>query len=182
MLIARRPLLAGFGLIGPGLACSSEPLLNEPGAEAPSFLLEDFQPKSARFEQKYGAEEFRGSVLLLPLFAAWCPNCVACAYLLNDLSAEWQAEGLNVRLMSINSIDGKSSRQKLIDACDFPLLQDTNEAKVWERLSGTKDDHYLYTPAGVLDVFFDYEGGERVDAFSEPGKARLRDAIIAAGG
>jgi hypothetical protein len=152
MIVARRPLLTGLGLSLVSLGCGDgDRGLNEPGASAPSFELEDFQPQSARFGESYGAEEFRGSVLLMPLFAAWCPDCVGCAVLLNRLHMDWLDAGLNVRIMSINSIDGRSSRQKLIDACAFPLLQDTSEAKVWEKLLGSKDDHYVYTPEGVLD-------------------------------
>ena len=92
-----------------------------------------------------------------------------------------QDDGLNVRIMSINSIDGRSSRQKLIDACSFPLLQDTKEAKVWDRLLGSKDDHYIYTPESVLDRYYDTNAGQRVDPISVAGKASLREALMAAG-
>ena len=50
-------------------SCSGEPQGNEPGAKAPGFQLEDFQPESARFGETYGLDEFRGSVLFLPLYA-----------------------------------------------------------------------------------------------------------------
>jgi AhpC/TSA family len=182
MLLQRRPLLTGFGLMLVSFACDGDRATNEPGAPAPSFALEDFQPQSARFGESYGTEEFRGSVLLMPLFAAWCPDCVGCAVLLNGLYQGWLDAGLNVRIMSVNSIDGRSSRQKLIDACAFPLLQDTSEAKVWDRLLGSKDDHYVYTPHGVLDRYYDYDAGQRVDPLSAAGKASLRGAIVAAGG
>lgn len=182
MLIQRRPLITSFGLTLATFGCGDgDRTLKEPGASAPSFSLEDFQPESARFGESYGAEEFKGSVLLLPLFAAWCPNCVGCAVLLEGLHQEWMADGLNVRIMSINSIDGRSSRQKLIDACSFPLLQDTKEATVWDALLGSKDDHYIYTPDGVLDRYYDYNAGQRVDPISVAGKAALREALIAAG-
>ncbi|HEX2877533.1 MAG TPA: redoxin domain-containing protein [Polyangiaceae bacterium] len=182
MLIQRRPLITGLGLTLVSVGCGDgDRTLNEPGAPAPSFALEDFQPKSARFGESYGSEEFKGAVLLLPLFAAWCPTCVGCAVLLDGLYQEWRADGLNVRIMSINSIDGRSSRQKLVDACSFPLLQDTKEATVWDTLRGTKDDHYIYTPESVLDRYYDYEAGQRVDPISVAGKASLREALVAAG-
>lgn len=181
-MIARRDLFTGFGVMLVSAGCGSDdPAPNEPGAKAPGFALEDFQPESPRFGETYGLEEFQGSVLLLPLFAAWCPDCVGCAVLLNQLYPEWLAEGLNVRIMCINSADGRSSRHKLVEACTFPLLQDTDEAKVWEQLQGGRDDHYIYTPAGVLDRYYDYAAGERVDPLSAPGKAALRDAIVKAG-
>jgi peroxiredoxin len=181
MLIGRRRLLTSFGLALAPLGCDGDGALNEPGAKVPGFSLEDFQPKSARFGESYGAEEFRGSVLLLPLFAAWCPDCVSCAFLLNELYVDWQASGLNVRLMSINSIDGRSSQHQLTEKCAFPLLQDTEEQHVWSTLLGSKDDHYIYTPDGVLSRFYDYGAGERVDPLSVAGKERLRQALLAAG-
>ncbi len=181
MLIARRNLFVGGGVLLASACGDGDPAPNEPGAKAPGFALEDFQPKSARFGETYGVEEFRGSVLLMPLFAAWCPDCVGCAVLLEKLNQDWQAEGLNVRIMSINSADGRSSRRSLIDACTFPLLQDTVEAKVWDRLLGARDDHYIYTAEGVLDRFYDYAAGQRVDPLSARGKAELRDALLQAG-
>jgi hypothetical protein len=181
MLLPRRPILTSFGLTLACLACDGDRALNEPGASAPSFALEDFQPQSARFRESYGAEEFKGSVLLMPLFAAWCPDCVGCAVLLNGLYQGWLDEGLNVRLMSINSIDGRSSQKKLVEACSFPLLQDTSDANVWDKLLGSKDDHYIYTPDSILDRYYDYDAGQRVDPLSAPGKAALREALVAAG-
>ncbi len=183
MLIQRRPFITtGFGLTLACFGCDGDQAPNEPGASAPDFALEDFQPQSARFGESYGPEEFRGSVLLMPLFASWCPDCVGCAVLLDGLYQGWLDDGLNIRMMCINSIDGRSSRQKLIDACSFPLLQDATEAKVWDKLLGSRDDHYVYTPDGILDRYYDYDAGQRVDPLSPAGKAALRDAIVAAGG
>ena len=181
MLIARRPLLTSFGLSLACFGCDGDAAVNEPGAAAPSFALQDFQPQSPRFGESYGIEAFRGSVLLMPLFAAWCPDCVGCAVLLDGLYQEWLDGGLNVRVMSINSIDGRSSRKKLVDACSFPLLQDTSAAAVWDKLLGSKDDHYIYTPDAILHRYYDYDAGQRVDPLSAAGKQSLRDALVAAG-
>jgi hypothetical protein len=181
MLLPRRPLLTGFGLTLACFACDGDRALNEPGAPAPSFALEDFQPESARFGESYGTEEFQGSVLLMPLYAAWCPDCVGSAVLLDALYQDWLADGLNVRLMAVNSIDGRSSQKNLVDACSFPLLQDTSEARVWNKLLGSKGDYYLYTPDSILNRYYDYGVGERVDPLSVAGKAALRDALVAAG-
>ena len=179
MQIDRRKVLSGLGFAIVG--CGGDPEPNEPGAPVPRFSLQDFQPKSARFGEAYGAEEFHGSVLVLPLFAGWCPDCLGCAYFLDELYKDWLAEGLNVRVMSINSIDGRTYQDDLIEVCDFPLLQDTESAKVWNALRGTKDDHYIYTAESVLHRFFDYEGDVEFDTLSEQGRATLRTAIIAAG-
>lgn len=42
-----------------------------PGAAAPAFALEDFQPKSARFGQSYGLEAFKGKVFILAMLSGW---------------------------------------------------------------------------------------------------------------
>src|SRR6187402_2642360 len=107
MLLPRRPLLTSFGLTLACFACDGDRALTEPGSSAPSFALEDFQPESARFGESYGTEEFQGSVLLMPLYAAWCPDCVGSAVLLDALYQDWLADGLNVRLMAVNSVDGQ---------------------------------------------------------------------------
>jgi len=181
MLIPRRSLVTGLGLTLVSFGCDGDRPVNEPGAPAPSFALEDFQPQSARFGERYGTEEFEGSVLLMPLFAAWCPDCVGCAVLLDGLYQDWLADGLNVRIMSINSIDGRSSQKKLVEACSFPLLQDRSDANVWDKLLGSKDDHYIYTADGTLDRYYDYDAGQRVDPLSAAGKAALREALVSAG-
>jgi hypothetical protein len=180
MLLARRSLVkyAGLSCL---VGCSGDPEPNETGAKALRFELEDFQPQSPRFGERYGTEEFQGSVLLMPLFAGWCADCVGCARLLEERYAEWLEEGLNVRVMSINSIDAEESQKPLIEACSFPLLQDTPAQKIWERLLGGRDDHYIYTPELVLDRYYDYSAGERVDPLTIDGKAALREALVAAG-
>lgn len=179
---SRRQILVGGGLVLSAVACSDEPNANEPGAAAPGFQLEDFQPDSPRFGERYGLEEFRGSVLFLPLFAGWCVNCIACATILNDVYKEWQAEGLNVRVAAINPINARPHQKYLVEVCDFPLLQDTEQAKAWDTLLGTKDDHYVYDASGILSTFIDHTNDLSRQIVSESGKALYRQAIIDAGG
>jgi thiol-disulfide isomerase/thioredoxin len=182
MIIARRSVVAGLGWVLPAVSCSSEPAPNEPGAQAPAFQLEDFQPASPRFGETYGLDEFRGSVLFLPLFAGWCNTCIACASILNDVYKEWQAEGLNVRVAAINPINAKPHQKYLVEVCDFPLLQDTEDARAWDGLLGTKDDHYVYDAAGILSTFIDFTNDLSKEIVSEAGKAFFRQTIIDAGG
>ena len=42
-----------------------------PDAEMPSFLLTDFQPQSAQFEETYGLDDFRDKVTIVALLASW---------------------------------------------------------------------------------------------------------------
>lgn len=177
-MATRRQFVAGFGsayILG---ACSDDPQANEPGAKAPGFQLEDFQPESPRFGEVYGLDEFRGSVLFLPLFAGWCSTCIGCANILNDVYKEWQAEGLNVRVAAINPVSAKNSQNALVQVCDFPLLQDTEAANAWGTLLGTKDDHYVYDAEGVLRTFIDYTANPSQMIISEAGRAMFRQAII----
>jgi thiol-disulfide isomerase/thioredoxin len=182
MLIARRPLIASLGLVLPAFGCSSDPEANEPGAAAPGFQLEDFQPASPRFGEKYGLAEFKGSVLFLPLFAGWCSTCIGCASILNDVYKEWQAEGLNVRVAAINPSNAVPHQKYLVEVCDFPLLQDTEQARAWDTLLGTKDDHYVYDASGILSTFIDFDGKLDKMIVSPAGKALFRQAVIDAGG
>jgi hypothetical protein len=155
---------------------------NEAGAGEPGFQLEDFQPKSERFGQTYGLAEFRGSVLLLPLYAGWCDTCIGCANILSHVYKTWQAEGLNVRVCAVNPINAKPHQKYLVEVCDFPLLQDTEEARAWDALLGTKDDNYVYDADGVLRTFIDFKANLSEMIVSEAGKALFRKAIVDAGG
>lgn len=182
MLLPRRQVIAGFGLIIPAIGCSGDPEPNEPGAPTPDFLLEDFQPASSRFGETYGLDEFRGSVLFLPLFAGWCNTCIGCATILNVVYKEWQEEGLNVRVAAINPTNAKPHQKFLVEVCDFPLLQDTEDANAWRTLLGSKDDHYVYDGEGVLRTFVDFKNDLNEMIVSDKGKALFRNAIIDAGG
>lgn len=182
VIIARRPLLAGFGSLLAAGCSGGEPYGNIPGAYPPDFKLQDFQPKSARFGETYGLDEFRGSVLFMPLFAGWCSTCIGCATILDDVYKEWQAEGLNMRVCAINPSNAKPQQRLLTNVCDFPLLQDTDEQQAWERLGGTKDDHYIYEPDGRLSSFIDFREDFSQMIVSEAGRAMFRQAIIDAGG
>jgi hypothetical protein len=53
-----------------GALCSDHPSTC-PGAEAPEFSLEDFQPQSLDFGKSYGLEAFRGKPTLVALLASW---------------------------------------------------------------------------------------------------------------
>ncbi len=182
MLIARRPLITSFGLVIGSAGCGDELAPNEPGAKAPAFQLEDFQPASPRFGESYGLDEFRGSVLFLPLFAGWCNTCIGCANILNDVYKEWQAEGLNVRVAAINPPNAMPHQNNLVEVCDYPLLQDTEAIGAWDALLGTKDDHYVYDAEGVLSRFVDFTADPEQMIVSAAGQAMFRKAIIDAGG
>ncbi|HKY35703.1 MAG TPA: redoxin domain-containing protein [Polyangiaceae bacterium] len=181
MLIARRPLITSVGLAIASAGCADELASNEPGAKAPGFRLEDFQPASPRFGETYGLDEFRGSVLFLPLYAGWCNTCIGCATILNRVYKEWQSEGLNVRVAAINPSNAIPHQRYLVDVCDYSLLQDTEATGAWDALLGTKDDHYIYDADGVLRRFVDFKTNIDEMIVSEAGQAMFRRALIDAG-
>jgi thiol-disulfide isomerase/thioredoxin len=182
MLLQRRSLLTGFGLVLASVGCSDELQPVEPGASEPGFKLDDFQPKSSRFGETYGLDEFRGSVLVLPLYAGWCDTCIGCCTILNDVYKEWQADGLNVRVAAINPINALPHQKYLVEVCDFPLLQDTEEARAWDALMGSRDDTYFYDAQGILSKFIDFKANLAEMIVSDAGKALFRQAVVDAGG
>jgi thiol-disulfide isomerase/thioredoxin len=182
MSFERRQFFAGLGLILAAPGCGSDPAPNEAGAGEPGFQLQDFQPKSPRFGETYGLEEFRGSVLFMPLYAGWCDTCIGCADILNDVYKAWQADGLNVRVAAINPINALPHQKYLVEVCDFPLLQDTEQAHAWDALLGAKDDTFIYDAGGTLHQFVKYEANLKQMIVTEAGKAFFRQAIVDAGG
>lgn len=182
MLIQRRPLITGFGVMLVSAGCADELQPVEPGAPAPGFKLQDFQPESPRFGETYGLDEFRGSVLVLPLYAGWCDTCIGCCSVLNDVYKEWQADGLNVRVAAINPIDALPHQKYLVEVCDFPLLQDTEEARAWDALLGSRDDTYFYDAQGILSKFIDFKADLTKMIVTTAGQALFRSAVVAAGG
>lgn len=182
MILARRQLLTQFGLAVATVGCADDLAANEPGASQPDFKLKDFQPASPRFGETYGLDEFRGSVLLMPLYAGWCDTCIGCANILNDVYKEWQAEGLNVRVAAINPINALPHQKYLVEVCDYPLFQDTEEARAWDTLLGTRDDTYFYDAKGILSGFIDFKADLNEMIVTQAGQALFRKAIIEAGG
>jgi len=118
----------------------------------------------------------------MQLYAGWCDTCIGCADILNDVYKEWQADGLNVRVAAINPINALPHQKYLVQVCDFPLLQDTDQARAWDALLGAKDDTYVYDADGSLRQFVKYEANLNQMIVSEAGKAFFRQAIVDAGG
>ena len=147
---------------------------------APNWKLRDFQPQSPRFGQVYGLEEFRGSVLVLALYEGNCGTCVVFAQRMNELEHAWQAEGLNVRMAIVNAAIAASSQKTLIDACGFPLFQDTAAVNAWRRQGGSQNDVYVYGPAGRLGTYFRWGGPVAYDPVTRHGQGNLRAAVVRA--
>lgn len=180
VLIPRRALIVGSALT---VACAGdEPKPNEPGAPAPGWQLEDFQPLSERFQQVYGLEAFRGSVLLVALYAGWCNTCQGAASVLSALVEEWRAEGIDLRAVAVNEANALYDQRQLVDRWMHPLFQDTDEVDAFRQHGGTRDDMFVYTADGVLSAYLRWGGDLEVYPFTERGRQNIKNAILEAQG
>jgi hypothetical protein len=175
--------LLGLALLCVPLGCSKLPWARKPteeGARAPDWKLRDFQPKSPRFGQVYGLEEFRGSVLVLGLYSGLCGTCAGLASGMNELEHRWQKEGFNVRFAALNVAHGVTNQRDLTAVTDCPLFQDTEQVNAFRQQGGRQDDLFVYTPDGRLSTYFKWGGKVPFDPLSTQGQTNLRAAIVKA--
>lgn len=126
-----------------------------PGAAALDWSATDFQPKSARFNQAYGLEAFRGKIVFVSYLSAWCPYCRAQAVQLEKLKGELAAEGAtDIELVVVNSEDATSDQANFVAVTSFPLLQDTASSLVFRKQRTQKDDVAIYDREGKLLKFY----------------------------
>ncbi len=145
-------------------ACSSEPTTDSGdaaavpttlGQPAPSWSAVDFQPKSSRFGESYGLDQFRGKVLLVGYLSGWCPYCETQAGLLEKMQNELVAEGVaDVQIVIVNSADAQKDQGKFVALTSFPLFQDSDDALVFRKSGTSKDDFAVYAKDGTLARFY----------------------------
>jgi thiol-disulfide isomerase/thioredoxin len=164
-------------------ACGKVPFTSKPtdeGAPAPGWKLRDFQPQSPRYQQVYGLEQFRGSVLVLALYAGTCDVCIVLTRELDRLEKQWRAEGLGVQVAVINAKDAATDQRDLIQVADFPLFQDTKQVDAFAQQGGGTDDLYVYTPGGRLSSYYKWADSVTVQPISRQGQDNLRAAVVKA--
>ncbi|MBN1610472.1 MAG: redoxin domain-containing protein [Polyangiaceae bacterium] len=165
-------------------ACGKLPFGSKPtdqGAPAPGWKLRDFQPQSPRYREIYGLEQFRGSVVLLALYAGTCDVCIVLTRELDRLDKQWQAEGLGVKIAVINAKDAATNQRDLVEVADFPLFQDTQQVDAFAQQGGGTDDLYVYTPGGRLSRYFRWADSVTVQPITRQGQNNLRAAVVKAG-
>lgn len=170
-------------------ACSSPaPAPTCAGVTAPAWKLEDFQPRSPGYKDRYGPAEMRGKPLLVTMQSAWCPYCQAQVGRLEALRKELLAAGKSVQIVGVNSSDQRAvdAQQELVSRTDIPLFQDTTKANgssfdtAYQLHGGRKDDIYLYDSQGVLLSFFRNGGPVKIDLTTPEGYKNIKDALLAA--
>lgn len=195
-------LVAALGMLG---GCAEEEALPGCGVETrcaasdlPTWQLADIQPKSAKFGETYALEAYRGKTLVVALFAGWCPYCQRQAKDLEALGAELRAQGVDLQIVAVNATSASSQKDQEsllyikdadgmitkddqgqpISRCTYPVFQDTSAVDAWGMMGGSKDDLYIYTPAGTLAARLTPQDG--TDLQTEAGLKTVREAILAA--
>lgn len=153
------------------------------GAPTPVWSLNDFQPQSCGFEQRYGLNAFQGRVTLFATFNAGCGFCQAQAEGLEQMRLELEFAGHAVWFVALNSASNLGSAERLIERCGFPLMQDTEELNVWALQNGGVSDFYIYDVDGRLVRHYDQtderaERGRSLTLSNEDDYNELKQAII----
>ena len=126
------------------------------GQPTPEWSAPDFQPKSPRFNQSYGLDQFRGKVLFVGFLSGWCPYCQAQAGLLEKMQNELTAEGItDVQIVVVNSTDALKDQANFVALTSFPLFQDSDDALIFRKTRTSKDDFAVYDKDGKLLHYYD---------------------------
>ena len=94
----------GFG-VGAALLLTPEITRIEPGARAP-----DYRAVNVATGDSVSLRDYRGDVLLINLWATWCPPCEQEMPSIERLHEEMGSEGLKVVAVSIDQLDSGAIR------------------------------------------------------------------------
>ncbi len=109
----------GFG-IGAALLLTPEITRIEPGARAPDYTV-----ASVTSDDSVSVRDYRGRVVLLNLWATWCPPCEQEMPSMERLYQEMGPQGLEVVAISIDQLTPDAVRQWADErGLSFTVLQD----------------------------------------------------------
>jgi cytochrome c biogenesis protein CcmG/thiol:disulfide interchange protein DsbE len=109
----------GFG-IGAALLLTPEITRIEPGARAPDYTV-----ASVTSDDSVSVRDYRGRVVLLNLWATWCPPCEQEMPSMERLYQEMGPQGLEVVAISIDQLTPEAVRQWADErGLSFTVLQD----------------------------------------------------------
>ena len=66
------------------------------------------------------------------------------------MALELKKSGKAIDFIIINADNAKDDVANLVSKCSFPIFQDSEKAKIWTSMGGSKDDFYVYDSAGKL--------------------------------
>lgn len=157
----------------------------------PSWTLEDIQPQSARFGERYGLDELvsegEGRHVFVALLVGWCPYCRAQAIALEEIRQQAEFSGkiefVVLHGESANNADDQKGMLFLEDGTTprhgMITFQDVASVDAWGLHGGKKDDFFIYGPDGTLERHL--PGGQETNLSTAKGRAlverALRDAI-----
>ena len=118
--------------------------------ELPSWMRQDVQPKSTRYQQTYGLEAFRGKALVVVLLEGYCPYCQSNSTLAQQLDDELKAEGYDAQVLVL--ADGYGSQ--LTTKVSLPIFNDPDKS-AWKQMrpNAYKHDTYVFAPSGERTWF-----------------------------
>jgi peroxiredoxin len=109
----------GFG-VGAALLLTPEITRIEPGARAP-----DYQAENVVTGDSVSMRDYRGDVVLLNLWATWCPPCEQEMPSIERLHEELGPQGLKVIAISIDQLDSSDIRKWVEErGLTFTVLHD----------------------------------------------------------
>lgn len=118
--------------------------------ELPSWMREDVQPKSARYQQTYGLEAFRGKAVVVVLLEGYCPYCQSNSTLAQQLDDELKAEGYDAQVLVLADGYGSQFTTKV----SLPIFNDADKS-AWKQMrpNAYKHDTYVFAPNGERTWF-----------------------------
>jgi cytochrome c biogenesis protein CcmG/thiol:disulfide interchange protein DsbE len=123
-------LLMGVIFLGcAGLRCSAMPVSETTGGLIPApregFLAPAFELETLAGGSS-GLSEYRGQVIVLNLWASWCPPCRAEMPAIQSLYEQYREEGLAVLAINMTSQDSTEAAASFVGkyGLTFPVLLD----------------------------------------------------------
>jgi hypothetical protein len=113
-------------------------------------MREDVQPKSARYQETYGLEGFRGKALVVVLLEGYCPFCQSNSTLAQQLNDELAAEGYDAQVLVLADGYGAEFTSKV----SLPIFNDPDKS-AWKQMrpNASKHDTYVFAPNGERTWF-----------------------------
>lgn len=136
---------------GPNVSCAQEfkPL--------PDILLEDFNPKSPTFGQKFDFNDYKGKRMAVLMGAGWCASCISQAEYMEKIKQDFTKQGRDDFVMVVINAESASSapHQKAMlghagKEISFPALQALSSKEGWGAFGGKKNDCFMYFNNGQL--------------------------------
>jgi len=123
----------------------------------PAWQREDVQPKSARFGQSYGLDQYSGKTVVVVLLEGYCPYCQSNSVVAQNLQNELDAEQLDAQIVIL----GDPNAEQFASRVALPIFRDKDKSAWNEMRSGaSKHDTFVFSPSGERTYFWlgSYQG------------------------